>query len=76
MLPEATLVPAQSSDPAFLAIETTLLRINNHQTYGNFFTYSLNPSYNIDFKESENLKIFETINSAFIAPSLYQLYDP
>ena len=51
-------------------------RINNHQTYGNFFTYSLNPSYNIDFKESENLKIFATLNSAFIAPSLYQLYDP
>ena len=51
-------------------------RINNHQTYGNFFTYSLNPSYNIDFKELENIKIFATLNSAFIAPSLYQLYDP
>ena len=51
-------------------------RINNHQTYGKFFTYSLNPSYNIDFKESENIKIFATLNSAFIAPSLYQLYDP
>ena len=51
-------------------------RINNHQTYGKFFTYSLNPSYNIDFKKSENIKIFATLNSAFIAPSLYQLYDP
>ena len=51
-------------------------RINNHQTYGKFFTYSLNPSYNINFKESENIKIFSTLNSAFIAPSLYQLYDP
>ena len=51
-------------------------RINNHKTYGNFFTYSLNPSYNIDFKELENIKIFATLNSAFIAPSLYQLYDP
>jgi vitamin B12 transporter len=51
-------------------------RFNNHQAYGNFFTYSLNPSYNIDFKESENIKIFATLNSAFIAPSLYQLYDP
>ena len=51
-------------------------RINNHQTYGKFFTYSLNPSYNIDFKEAENIKIFSTLNSAFIAPSLYQLYDP
>jgi len=51
-------------------------RINNHQTYGNFFTYSINPSYNVDFKESENIKIFATLNSAFIAPSLYQLYDP
>ena len=51
-------------------------RINNHQTYGKFFTYSLNPSYNIDFKDSENIKIFATLNSAFIAPSLYQLYDP
>jgi len=50
-------------------------RINNHQTYGNFFTYSLNPSYNFNFKESQNIKIFATLNSAFIAPSLYQLYD-
>tara|TARA_B100000575_G_scaffold268069_1_gene246715 strand:- start:20795 stop:22657 length:1863 start_codon:yes stop_codon:yes gene_type:complete len=51
-------------------------RINNHQTYGNFFTYSLNPSYNIEIKELENVKMFATLNSAFIAPSLYQLYDP
>ena len=51
-------------------------RINNHQAYGKFFTYSLNPSYNIDIKESENIKLFATLNSAFIAPSLYQLYDP
>lgn len=51
-------------------------RINNHHTYGDFFTYSLNPSYNIDFKELENIKIFATLNSAFISPSLYQLYDP
>jgi vitamin B12 transporter len=51
-------------------------RINNHDTYGNFLTYSLNPSYNINFKELENIKIFATLNSAFIAPSLYQLYDP
>jgi len=50
-------------------------RINNHQTYGNFLTYSLNPSYNFNFKESQNVKIFATLNSAFIAPSLYQLYD-
>ena len=51
-------------------------RINNHQTYGNFLTYSLNPSYNFNFKELQNIKIFATLNSAFIAPSLYQLYDP
>ena len=51
-------------------------RINNHQTYGDFLTYSLNPSYNFDIKKVENIKIFATLNSAFIAPSLYQLYDP
>ena len=51
-------------------------RINNHDAYGNSLTYSFNPSYNFNFKEMQNIKIFATLNSAFIAPSLYQLYDP
>lgn len=49
-------------------------RLNNHDVYGDFFTYSLNPSYVINVNSSK-LKIFGSLSTAFVAPSLYQLYD-
>lgn len=49
-------------------------RLNNHDVYGDFFTYSFNPSYTIQTNSSK-LKIFGSLSSAFVAPSLYQLYD-
>ena len=52
------------------------LRLNNHSTYGNNLTYNINPSYTIQLKESKSIKILSALSSAFIAPSLYQLYDP
>ena len=49
-------------------------RLSNHQTYGNHFTYSLNPSYTLPLGQAQ-LKLLGSISTAFIAPSLFQLYD-
>lgn len=50
------------------------LRRNDHETYGEHFTYSVNPSYSFDLLEQQ-FKLFGSFNTAFIAPSLFQLYD-
>ncbi len=46
-------------------------RWNHHSEYGNHFVYNLNPSYHF----SNDLKIFTSISTAFVSPSLYQLYS-
>jgi vitamin B12 transporter len=51
-------------------------RLNSHSTYGNQFTYSVNPSYTLVQTPKFSLKGIAALSSAFIAPSLYQLYDP
>ena len=48
-------------------------RLNIHSEYGNQLVYNLNPSY--DFKEFP-LKILASCSTAFVTPSLYQLYSP
>jgi len=50
-------------------------RMNNHDTYGSHFTFSINPSYSFRFANEDCLKIVSSISSAFIPPSSYQLYD-
>jgi vitamin B12 transporter len=47
-------------------------RLNIHSEYGNQLVYNLNPSY--DFK-SFPLKVLASYSTAFVAPSLYQLYS-
>ena len=49
-------------------------RLSNHQTYGSHFTYSLNPSYTLPLNQAQ-VKLLGSISTAFIAPSLFQLYD-
>ena len=46
-------------------------RWNYHSVYGNNFTYTFNPSYNIQNK----IKLFGNLSSAFKAPTHYQLFD-
>jgi len=46
-------------------------RYNNFNKYGDVFTFSFNPSYNINSK----IKLFANISSGFKAPSLYQVYS-
>ncbi|PTQ96864.1 vitamin B12 transporter [Mucilaginibacter yixingensis] len=45
-------------------------RYNHHNTYGDNFTYTINPSVYV----FDRLKVFGTIASAYKAPTLYQLY--
>lgn len=48
-------------------------RLNNHSAYGNNFVYNFNPSYN--FKTGFPLKVLASYSTAFVTPSLYQLYS-
>jgi vitamin B12 transporter len=48
-------------------------RWNIHSEYGNQLVYNLNPSY--DFKAFP-LKVLASYSTAFVTPSLYQLYSP
>ena len=51
------------------------LRFNNHSEYGTYLVYSINPS----FKEKlaiGYLKGLVSFSTAFITPSLYQLFEP
>ena len=50
-------------------------RLNNHQVYGSHLTYSINPSFSFLLSDENRLKIISSLSSAFIPPSLYQLYD-
>ncbi len=47
-------------------------RLNIHSDYGNHLVYNINPSYN--FKNIP-LKLISSFSTAYITPSLYQLYD-
>ncbi|MBC7912826.1 MAG: TonB-dependent receptor, partial [Pyrinomonadaceae bacterium] len=46
-------------------------RYNDHSTYGDNFTYTINPSYIF----ANKYKFFANVSSAFKAPTLYQLFS-
>ena len=50
-------------------------RFNNHSEYGSHLVYSVNPSYrkDVDFGYLKGLLSYST---AYITPSLYQLFEP
>ena len=50
-------------------------RANVHSLYGSQFVYQVNPSYNIALG-SGNLKVLGSYSTAYITPSLFQIYDP
>jgi vitamin B12 transporter len=47
-------------------------RWNNHSAYGNQLVYNLNPSFDFNLVP---LKIISSYSTAFVTPSLYQLYS-
>ncbi|MEZ4779524.1 MAG: TonB-dependent receptor [Flavobacteriaceae bacterium] len=50
-------------------------RMNMHSLYGNHFVYQVNPSYYIPI-DNWGLKLLGSYSTAYITPSLYQIYDP
>ena len=50
------------------------VRINNNSEYGNNFLYNINPSYLLNIGEEYNVKFFGSYSTAFVAPSLFQLF--
>lgn len=50
-------------------------RLNNHSEYGSHFVYSVNPSYKMDMNFGY-LKGMVSYSTAYITPSLYQLFEP
>ncbi|WP_062057879.1 TonB-dependent receptor plug domain-containing protein [Aquimarina longa] len=49
-------------------------RLNIHSAYDNHFVYSINPSYTHTFGNSY-IKSLASYSTAYITPSLFQLYD-
>ncbi|MDD7914180.1 TonB-dependent receptor plug domain-containing protein [Polaribacter ponticola] len=50
-------------------------RLNIHNVYGNHFVYDGNLAYSALKSEDISVKLLTSYSTAFIAPSLYQLYD-
>lgn len=51
------------------------LRLNNNSEYGANLVYSINPSYLFDMGNENRLKLFGSYSTAFVAPSLFQLFS-
>ena len=49
-------------------------RMNNHSEYGSHWVYNFNPSFVFN-TSSGYLKVLSSYSTAYITPSLYQLYD-
>jgi len=50
-------------------------RLNKHSNYGSHLVYHINPSYNVINTDKASLKLLTSYSTAFIAPSLYQLFS-
>ncbi len=50
-------------------------RLNIHNVYGNHFVYDVNVAQNILKNDDATVKLLSSYSTAFITPSLYQLYD-
>ena len=68
-------------DPYFTGVYTSEFglninagaRLNVHSQYGNQLVYNVNPSFN--FGKEIPVKVLASLSTAFITPSLYQLYS-
>ena len=49
-------------------------RLSEHSTYGSNWTYHINPSLYFDYS-TVDLRFHASLSTAFIAPSLYKLFD-
>ncbi len=53
----------------------TGVRMNIHSVYDTHWVYQVNPSYYVDLKNF-GMKLMGSLSTAYITPSLYQIYDP
>lgn len=51
-------------------------RLNIHSTYDNKVVYNVNPSYNLQLGNDNNLKFLASYSTAYITPSLFQIFSP
>ncbi|MDG1379716.1 MAG: TonB-dependent receptor plug domain-containing protein [Flavobacteriaceae bacterium] len=51
------------------------IRLNTHSDYGTHLVYNFNPAIKKDINFGY-IKVLGSVSSAYITPSLYQLYDP
>ena len=51
------------------------VRLNNHSEYGSHFVFNVNPSY-VFKQDDKTYKLMSSISTAYITPSLYQLFAP
>ncbi|NQX78616.1 TonB-dependent receptor plug domain-containing protein [Gilvibacter sp.] len=51
------------------------VRLNTHSNYDNAVVYHINPSYNTKLGDL-NAKVLASYSTAYITPSLFQLFDP
>lgn len=49
-------------------------RLNTHSKYGNHVVYNFNPSYTMKYEGKGYSKLFASYSTAFVAPSLQDLY--
>ncbi len=49
------------------------LRLNMHSNYDSVLVYNINPSWRFDLNDA-SLKIYSSVSTAYITPSLFQLY--
>ena len=50
-------------------------RLNMHNLYGSYLTFSFNPSYVYDISDNRYVKLMSSWSSAYIVPSIYQLHS-
>jgi vitamin B12 transporter len=52
------------------------IRLNTHSVYGSKFVYNVNPGFLLNKDGAWNYKIFSSVSTSYITPTLYQLYSP
>jgi vitamin B12 transporter len=52
------------------------LRLNTHSEYGSKLVYNINPSWLMKVNANFKLKLFGSVSTAYITPTLFQLYTP
>lgn len=52
------------------------VRVNTHSVYGSTLLYNVNPSWLVEVTETFSLKLFASVSTSYITPTLYQLHTP